>query len=243
MLTFNPPAVAAPTSPVQHCVRSHLQWQCHTVALLWTGTVAHMWEEPSPADLLQAVQLPPSCSVTSNTLTKPQTLCHCAGKNHPHAFSLDRLGSSGFSLPALQDLNIVQRIQDLNIVQRIQDLNAVQRRTTTMPSYWTSYVLPLSVPQLFKNWTLCREEPLLLCFLTGLVKYFLFQAINCSRTATFTAWRLKASTTHTLSLARTFQFWCPSCSRAAWLRKRTFTAQREALGISLARQVRRLGFS
>ena len=42
---------------------------------------------------------------------------------------------------------------------------------------------------------------------------------------------------------RTFLFWCPSCSRAAWLRKHTFTAQREAMGLSLGRQVKRPCFS
>lgn len=42
---------------------------------------------------------------------------------------------------------------------------------------------------------------------------------------------------------RTFLFWCPSYSRAAWLRKHTFTAQREARGLSLGRQVKRPCFS
>ena len=125
-----------------------------------------VWEEPSPVDYLGLYS---SLQPVLSLATPPQSPSHCARKNHPHAFSLDRLGPSGFSLPPLQDLNIVQR-------------------TTTMPSCWTSYVLPLSASQLFKN------QPSLLCFLA---KCFLFHATSCSRTATFTAWKEKASTTLT----------------------------------------------
>lgn len=203
-----------------------------------------MWEEPSPADLLQAVQLPPSCSVTSNTLTKPQTvsLCreepstcfltgqarifwfqspsssrpeHCAEDSRPEHCAKDSRPERCAEKNHHHALLLDKLCPASFSPPAVQELNSVQRRTTViMFSHWTGQVLPVSGYQLFKNCHIHRMET---------------ESINNSHTP--------------LSLVRTFRFWCPSCSRAAWLRKRTFTAQREALGISLARQVRRLGFS